>query len=314
VKVPAFCAAAAVAATVAWLAPAQAQQTIAVPTPTPQPLDDAWWTGPMLAASANTLPRGHAYFEPYVYDVQTPNTNAYGSLTYLLYGITDRFTFGFTPTFGYTAVSNAPSGSGIGVGDTTFIAQYGLTRFRIDRAFPTTAIVLQEAIPTGRYDNLGNRPADGIGGGAYTTSIGLYIQDFFWLPNRRIFRARLDTLQSFSQKVAVSGVSVFGTDARFHGYAYPGSSFYVDAAGEYSATRNWVPALDVTYRYTANTAVVSNLGTTANSGVSAEYAVAPAIEYNWTPAWGVLLGTRFILKGHNVTPSTTPAIAISFFD
>ena len=294
-----------------YLAAVVAQATV---TPTPQPLDDAWWTGPMLAASANTLPRGHAYFEPYIYDVHTPNTNAYGSLTYLNYGVTDRFTVGLQPTFGYTAVSNAPSSSGIGVGDTTFIAQYGLTRFQIGHSMPTTAIVVQEAIPTGRYDNLGARPADGLGGGAYSTSIGLYVQEYFWLPNRRIFRARLDTLETFSQRTSVSGVSVFGTDAAFHGFAYPGSSLYVDAAGEYSATRNWVPALDVTYRYTNNTSVVSDRGVTTNSGVSTQYAFAPAIEYNWTPSWGVLLGTRFILRGRNVTPSTTPAIAISFFD
>lgn len=291
-----------------------AQQVAVTLSPTPQPLADAWWTGPMLAASANTLPRGHAYFEPYVYDVQTPNTNAYGSLTYLLYGVTDRFTFGLMPTFGYTAVSNAPSGSGMAVGDTTVIAQYGLTRFHAGNAMPATAIALEESIPTGKYDELGGRPSNGIGGGAYTTSIGLYVQDYFWLRNRRIFRTRLNVLQSFSRRVAVSGVSVFGTSATFHGYAYPGSSFYVDASGEYSATRNWVPALDVAYRYSGNTNVASVLGTATNSGVSAEYQFAPAIEYSWASNWGVLLGTRFTLRGRNVTPSTTPAIAISFFD
>lgn len=292
--------------------PAHGQQ--AAVAATPQPLDDAWWTGPMLAASANTLPRGHMYFEPYVFDVQTPHTNSYGSLTYINYGLTDRLTVGLQPTFGYNALSNGPSSSGIGTGDTTLIAQYGLTRFRMDHPIPSTAIVFEESIPTGRYDNLGDRPSDGIGGGAYATSIGLYTQDYFWLANRRIFRARLDMLESFSQRAAVSGVSVFGTDASFHGFAYPGSSFYVDAAAEYSATRNWVPALDVTYRYTLNTNVVSNLGAQTNSGPSAEYGVAPAIEYNWTPSWGVLLGTRFILRGLNTKPSTTPAIAISFFD
>ena len=34
-----------------------------------QSLDDAWWTGPILAASASTLPQGHALIEPYLYDV-----------------------------------------------------------------------------------------------------------------------------------------------------------------------------------------------------------------------------------------------------
>ena len=36
-----------------------------------QSLDDAWWTGPMLAPSANTLPQGHFLIEPYLYDVTT---------------------------------------------------------------------------------------------------------------------------------------------------------------------------------------------------------------------------------------------------
>ena len=29
-----------------------------------QSLDDAWWTGPMLAPSAATLPQGHFLIEP----------------------------------------------------------------------------------------------------------------------------------------------------------------------------------------------------------------------------------------------------------
>src|SRR5437868_1725409 len=43
-------------------------------TPTPscvvrQSLDDARWTGPILAPSAATLPPGHFLIEPYLYDV-----------------------------------------------------------------------------------------------------------------------------------------------------------------------------------------------------------------------------------------------------
>ena len=33
-----------------------------------QSRDDAWWTGPLLAASAATLPQGHFLVEPYLYD------------------------------------------------------------------------------------------------------------------------------------------------------------------------------------------------------------------------------------------------------
>jgi hypothetical protein len=286
--------------------------TLSSPSPTPQPLSEAWWTGPMLAASAGTLPRGHVLVEPYLYDVITPHSNAYGSLTYLLYGVTDRLTAGLSPTAGYTAVTDAAGGSGVAWGDTTLIAQYGLSRFHAGSAMPATAVMLEETIPTGRYDNLGSRPSNGIGSGAYTTSLGLNTQTYVWLPNRRILRLRLDTLESFSRSVALQGVSVYGTDATFAGRAHPGNTLLIDAAAEYSATRNWVPALDVTYRYAANTALVNAAGAVTNLGAQANYGVAPAIEYNWASNWGVLLGMRFVVKGRNVTPSTTPAIAVDF--
>src|SRR5581483_5624708 len=63
-----------------------------------QSRDDAWWTGPILAAGASTLPPGHALIEPYLYNVMSrgryddngtrhdgPRRHSYGSLTYLLY-------------------------------------------------------------------------------------------------------------------------------------------------------------------------------------------------------------------------------------
>ena len=34
-----------------------------------QSREDAWWTGPMLAASAASLPQGHFLLEPYLFDV-----------------------------------------------------------------------------------------------------------------------------------------------------------------------------------------------------------------------------------------------------
>ena len=49
---------------------AEAQQEASPPSSVVrQSLDDAWWTGPMLAPSAATLPRGHFLIEPYLYDV-----------------------------------------------------------------------------------------------------------------------------------------------------------------------------------------------------------------------------------------------------
>src|SRR5687767_10054980 len=64
---------------------------------TRQSMQDAWWTGPLLANSANTLPRGHFLVEPYVYDVIGRNSHAFGSRAYVQYGLRERFTVGVIP-------------------------------------------------------------------------------------------------------------------------------------------------------------------------------------------------------------------------
>jgi hypothetical protein len=286
-----------------------------------QSMNDAWWTGPMLANSAETLPPGHFLFEPYVYDVRSPNTNAFGSQAYLIYGLADRLSVALIPTIGYNQISNGPNSSGIGLGDWSMQAQYRLTEFQPGSWMPTTAIQLRETFPTGQYDQLGRRPSDGLGSGTYTTSVALNSQMYFWLPNGRILRMRFDVSDAFSRRTRVKGVSVYGTGDTFLGSAKPGNAFFADLAFEYSLTQRWVLATDFTYSHNGNTRVTgfmdpSNLpyplDVRTNSGSSTSFGVAPAIEYNWTPAIGVLLGTRIIFGGHHSTGSVTPVIALNY--
>lgn len=297
-----------------------------------QPLDDAWWTGPMLAPSAATLPRGHFLIEPYLYDVtvhgqydrdgvrrSAPHSNGLGSLTYVNYGLADRVTVGVIPIAGYNVVSDGPNSSGVGLGDVTLQAQCRLTLFREGSWIPTTSVAVQETLPTGKYDRLGGRASDGLGSGAYTTTLALYSQTYFWLPNGRILRMRFNVLPAFSSRVNVKDVSVYGTAAGFRGHAKPGSSVFVDAAWEYSLTRRWVLALDATYRHQSTTALTGYniLNSTPariqlDSGSSDAFGLAPAIEYNWKRNLGVLVGARVIAAGRNATATITPAIAINF--
>lgn len=288
-----------------------------------QSLDDAWWTGPMLAPSAATLPRGHFLVEPYLYDVIAAHSNGFGSLTYINYGLADRVTVGLIPTAGFNKLSDGPSSSSVELGDLTLQTQFGLTKFHAGSWIPTTSVAVQETLPTGKYDQLGNRPSDGLGSGAYTTTLALYSQIYFWLPNGRILRMRFNTTQGFSNSVNVEDVSVYGTGAGFRGQARPGSSFYVDTAWEYSLTRRWVLALDATYRHNWNTSVTGYSVLNPNgmqnppsiqmdSGSSEVFAFAPAVEYSWKSNLGVLLGTRVIPAAHNTHVSITPAVAINF--
>jgi hypothetical protein len=223
-----------------------------------QALADAWWTGPIGAPSAATLPQGHVLVEPYLYDVihegqydenrtyhGIPREDDFRSLTYTLYGLTDRITLGAIPRFGYNRPDQGASSSGVQRGDTTLQAQYRLAQFHEGGFIPTLSIVVGETLPTGRYDRLADRPSDGLGSGANTTTLSLYAQDYFWMPNGRIVRTRLDLSYAWSQSVGVSGTSVYGTANSFAGRAQPGTSFVLDSAYEYSVNRKWVLALAV---------------------------------------------------------------------
>jgi hypothetical protein len=299
-----------------------------------QSLDDAWWTGPMLAASAATLPRGHFLIEPYLYDVivighydhdrvrrSADHSDGFGSLAYLLYGLADRVTVGVIPTVGYNTVNVGSNSSGVGMADLSLQGQYRISQFHESDWIPTTSVVVQQTFPTGKYDRLGDRPSNGMGGGAYTTTLALYSQTYFWLPNGRILRTRLDVSESLSSTVNIQDVSVYGTGEGFRGQARPGNTFFANASFEYSLTRSFVLALDVTYRHTGSTRVTGYSASVPqrtqppaielNSGSSEALGVAPAIEYSWTPNLGVLLGVRVIPAGRNTAATVSPAVAIN---
>jgi len=272
----------------------------------------------MMANSAATLPRGHFLIEPYLYDVHSAHANGFGSRAYVLYGLADRVTVGFIPIVGFNKMSAGQSSSGVGLGDVTPLAQYRLTQFHPGSWIPTTSVMLQETLPTGKYDRLGDRPSDGLGGGAYTTTAGLNSQTYFWLSSGHILRMRLDLSQAFSNAVDVEDVSVYGTGAGFRGRAKPGGAFFADASWEYSVSRSWVLALDVLCGHNGNTRVTGydildspSRGIRLDSGASETFGFAPAIEYSWKPNLGVLVGTRVIAAGHNTTATITPALAIN---
>ncbi|HVN46084.1 MAG TPA: hypothetical protein VMT66_12725 [Steroidobacteraceae bacterium] len=128
-------------------------------------------------------------------------------------------------------------------------------------------------------------------------------------------------MYAFSSSVSVHDASVYGTSNGFSGRAWPGDGFTADAAVEYSLTRSWVLALDVVYQHNDSTHLSGTMppsGATpagesidAQSGSSWSIGFAPAIEYNWSPRMGTLLGVRMIEIGRNTTATVTPAIAVN---
>jgi hypothetical protein len=315
----------------AGAAAAEAEDSTGAMSPR-ESLDEAWWTGPLLAANASTMPPGHFLVEPYIYDSlpyaqfdshgiarDVAHANDFGSQSYVNYGLAEGFTVGLIPRFGYDQPRTGENSSRIGVGDLSVQAQYRLTQFQEGHWLPTISVNLMETLPTGEYDRL-DRPSDGFGAGAYTTTLSLYSQSYFWLSNGRILRARFNLAYATSGRVNIEDASVYGTMAGFHGHASPGDTAVAVLAFEYSATRHWVLALDLWYERDGATTVSGSSSSNGNeppaafqssSGVSRVLFVAPAVEYNWNSRVGVIFGFRLAAAGWNETATFTPVMAIN---
>lgn len=299
-----------------------------------QSLGDALFTGPLVAPNATSLPQGHWDVEPYVLDSiqhgrydnnwnsrNTPNSHAIRSVSLLEYGLTDRLLVALLPQFGYNVVEHGSDSQGVRLGDTKLRFQYMLHAFQEGSWLPTTALAFSEVFPTGKYDGLGNHPANGLGSGLLTSTFGLFSQDYFWMPNGRILRSRLDLTYTIpDEKASVNGVSVYGTGPGFNGTIDTGNTFSADLAFEYSMTRHWAPAMDIVYSHSGGASVrgvqASNgLVTSVSSSSNASEAVdvAPAIEYNWNSHYGVIVGADVVVAGRNTADAVTPQAALNIY-
>ncbi len=277
-------------------------------------MKSARWTGPLLASTAETLPAGHFYTEPYFFDAIQDGHHHPGSSGYYQYGLADNFTVGFQPSFSMGVEGPDHSAT---IGDFKLLSQLRLTHFTPEHRVPSIAVVLQEVIPTGKHDRLGPTQA-GHGSGSFATEVGVNVQHIVLLDNGRLLRARFNFLQRFWHGGDVEDRSVYGTGVGFRGRARPGDITTFIGAVEYSVTREWVLAFDVTRQSTAKAKLRGRYGeggpmVDQTFPSSRFVSFAPAVEYNWSDRTGAIFGIWVIPKGHNTPSSVTPALAISRF-
>jgi opacity protein-like surface antigen len=276
-------------------------------------MNSARWTGPLLASNAETLPQGHVYTEPYFFDGISGGHHNPGSSGFYQYGLFDNLTIGVQPFF---SLGRQKHNRSVAIGDFKLLSQVRLSHFTPQHRVPSVALVMNLVIPTGKDDRLGALK-QGHGSGSFAPEVGVNVQHYFLLSDGRLLRARLNVLKNFPLRHDVSGRSVFGTDADFHGRAKPGSKTSLIAGAEYSLTKEWVLAFDIERDQWGRTEVV---GHDANGGLvksisrkSWNVGFAPAVEYNWSDRAGIIEGVWVVPKGHNTQSSVTPAIAIQRF-
>ena len=276
-------------------------------------MKEARWTGPLLASTAETLPPGHFYTEPYFFDGISGGQHNPGSSGFYQYGLAGNWTVGVQPFF---SLGTRRDNRGAAIGDFKLLSQVRLSHFTAEHRVPSVALVTNLVVPTGKYDHLGALKS-GHGSGSFAPELGVNVQHYFLLKNGRLLRARINVLKDFPLRTHVTGRSVYGTGPGFRGHARPGSKTSVILGAEYSVTKEWVVAFDVERDQWGRTKVS---GRNADGSLveqisrrSWDVGFAPAVEYNWSERAGAIFGLWIVPKGHNTAASVTPAVAIQRF-
>ena len=208
--------------------------------PLVQPLysDEPAFTGPIIASSGSTVPNGHTTFESsflYINNagfysdtgklVLTPNQQNTTIDPVFSHGISN--TMDAQISLPYTIIHNLRF-TYYHLSDIAMSLGYQVFKQKNAWFTPNLRLVMQEIIPSGKYDNLSSEGsgADGNGLGSYQTGISLNFQRL--IPLTSIFTeynylmTHVDFSYFYASKVRIHGLSVYGGDLTTRGSFQPG--------------------------------------------------------------------------------------------
>lgn len=291
-----------------------------------------WFTGPLLAPSAHTLPPGHGDVEPYLFfttvtgvynehwNVESiPNFYQLNLIVPAWIGLTSFLDFTFAPQVFYSFSQGERSTQ---FGDVPFGFDIQLLNDQEKTWWPAIKLGLQVIAPTGKYKNLNPKDlgTDGVGIGSWTPKINLTFGRLFLLSNNHFLAPRLALTYLIGTPVHVSNYNSYGGTLGTLGKIYPGNDFSVDFGCEYNLTQRWVVALDIFYDYQNKTKFSGNPGEIApgipavlKSPSSEQFSLAPALEYNWSSNVGMIGGVWFTIAGRNASQFVSGVLALNIY-
>jgi hypothetical protein len=295
---------------------------------TSQVLNDQWFTGSLVSPSPALPKAGLIAIEPY--EQVTLDNGSYLSngqkvgtrhpprfetvFSLVEYGITDRLSIQALPGFNY-GWNDVTTTRGLIGADLPVDLKYRFVDQVANTAIPSATFSLGISFPTGPYNQLGSG-LEGAGTGVWFARQGGVLQ---WLVNtydNHPLRIRLwGGLGEPLNNPTLNDISSYGTGPGFHGALKPGLQASWGISPEYALSQRWVLAFDLygTYGNTGRINGFSGLGgfLGGNLGTSTRWAAGPAIEYNWSPRFGIIAGVLASFAGHNNSSYIAPQIAIN---
>ena len=190
------------------------------------------------------------------------------------------------------------------------------------RWWPTILVSLVETFPTGKFQKLDPKKneTDIMGLGSYATQFGLVLSHLYHVAKHNYLVLYLTFQDTVYSHVHVKGFNAFGGGFGTRGTVRPGNQFSVTFSAEYSLTKNLALALDIQNLYFNSTKFsgkrgVDDEGDRAKVGFpsSDQLNIAPAIEYNFSDALGIIAGAWFSAAGRNELQFAGGALAINFY-
>lgn len=293
------------------------------------PAKPQWYTGSLVSPSGALTQKGIFAWEPYVTYNQPvgyldsrgnsgplhPRQKTVSNFTLYKYSITNSISIQLTPVISYRWKKGDNTSSGLKFGDLPVDLMWRYVNADPKRYIPALSLFAGMAFPTGDYNRLG-RAQDGVGAGAYTFRLALTEQSTYTLPGQHELRLRVwSTFRRAVTTAHLHDVTSYGTAAGFKGRAQPGMYGESGFSLEFGINQKWVLALDLA-RDWANGAHLR--GTTSAgkkidsiAAASGDWQIAPAIEYNWSPRFGVIAGVSTYFAGHNSGLDVSPQVAFN---
>ncbi|MES2272580.1 MAG: hypothetical protein V4487_00110 [Chlamydiota bacterium] len=295
-----------------------------------------WFTGPIFASSGIPVPENHYNIEPYLF--ATANTAIYredwkarkietlwniNSQTLLTVGINSWLDFQITPSFFYNFRKRASSWA---LGDLP--VQFDIQLYKNHPVNYSTnwltavKLILKEIFPLGKYRNFSPEKmlTEEGGLGSFQTAVALVWGNLIHIQGIHFMTARLSFQYTVPSPVHVKGFNSFGGGHGTNGRIYPGQNFQFDLGLEYNLSQQWALAIDVIGTLESRVRFKGKPGIDLQGrparggyGASAQYSLAPAIEYNWSGNLGVIGGVWFTVAGRNAYKFCSAVFALNYY-
>ncbi len=284
-----------------------------------------WFTGSLLATSANTVPPGHLKIQPYFNAFVTighydKHWHAHREANFYdvnlriqtKIGVAKRIDIQFFPRVVYRETRGEHA---VHFGDMPVGLNIQILKPKCLGEGPSLKLGLRANVPCGEYEHLKKSKlrTDLTGSGSWFPGGGLYLSNFWYLGGIHYVELRVSTEYRVGTSIHLRGLNAYGGTPNTYASGYPGNYFRLDTAIQYNFTQNWAFACDVLFLHFNRNRFHGKNIEDLNTSSRQEFSLAPAIEYNWSKNIGVIGGVWFSLAGRNTHQFVNGMLSLNAF-